>query len=163
MFRFLIFLGSIVAVTYAHSVGAPASACESMTPGHLVDPQTTPSPYVILLSKNSILGGESITVTIKGRDKEEFKGILLQARLGDKIVGTFDVDPADTNVQTIDCPKGERNAVTHKNAENKSEVSVRWIAPPDLVGEVVFKLTVVKEFKTFWVAQSSSPLSIHRQ
>ncbi|XP_046737770.1 putative defense protein Hdd11-like [Diprion similis] len=163
MFRFLIFVGSIVAVTYAYSVGAPAHVCETMMPGHGVDPQTTPSPYDILLSKNSILGGESVTVTVKGHDQELFKGILIQARLGDQIVGTFDVDPADTKVKTIDCPKGERNAVTHKNAKNKSEVSVKWVAPADLVGNVVFKVTVVKEAIIFWVAQSSSTLSVRRQ
>ena len=75
-----------------------------MTPRHHVDPQKTPFPYNINLSKSKIRPGDSIEVTIQGKTADDtFKGLLVEARVGDTAVGTFDVSPSSQYIQLRDC------------------------------------------------------------
>ncbi|XP_046737773.1 putative defense protein Hdd11 [Diprion similis] len=160
MFRLFLLIASVVAVAQGFSAGAPPAVCEDLTPKHHTDPQAGPSPYKISINKNSINPGEEVKVTIEGINGEKFKGFLVQARQGKEILGSFPLDPNDKEAQTIDCPKGEKNAVTHKNSDEKSKMTFSWIPPPEFSGTVVFKATIVKDGGTFWVGQTSSNLSI---
>lgn len=75
-----------------------------MTPRHHVEPQKGSFPYDIILSKNKIKAGDSIEITIKGKSAEDvIKGLLVQARVGDTQVGTFDTSPSSQYIQLRDC------------------------------------------------------------
>lgn len=69
--------------------GAPVKSCKTMIPAHNGIPsQRTQAPYSIDVKK--IEGKSSYSVVIKGYTKEDkIKGYLLQARLGDRIIGNF--------------------------------------------------------------------------
>lgn len=91
----------------AYSKGAPAGACEDMTPQHHVDPQKSKAPYDFLLSKSSIKAGDTIQVTIKGKTaNDKIKGLLVQARVGNSPIGKFSVPSNSAYVQTVDCGNG---------------------------------------------------------
>lgn len=47
-------------------------------------------------------------MTLAGINGAEFKGFLVQARTGNKVVGSFDVDGTNEKAQTIDCPNGKK-------------------------------------------------------
>lgn len=90
-----------------YSNGAPAEECSSMTPRHHVDPQKSAAPYDFIIDKKFIRAGESVTVTLKGRSNDDdFKGLLVQARVGDTPIGVFDVSPSRQFIQTLDCGSG---------------------------------------------------------
>lgn len=94
-------------IVQAYSSGAPIEECGTMTPRHHVDPQTGPSPYDIILSKKSIRSGDTIDITIRGRTNNDlFKGLLVQARVGDTPIGRFDVNQNREYIQTLDCGSG---------------------------------------------------------
>lgn len=75
-----------------------------MTPRHHVDPQKSAFPYNIILSKNKIRAGDIIEITIQGKTPDDtLKGLLVQARVGDTAVGSFDVSPSSQYIQLRDC------------------------------------------------------------
>nr|AIC33904.1 defensin [Antheraea pernyi] len=158
MFAYIVAVVSALALTSAYPTGAPSSTCVSMRPGHLAEPQPHPGPYSITTPVNTMKAGDSIEVTISGNTPEDFfRGILLEARQGDKIVGTWTVN--DDFSQLLDC--GEPgNAVTHANSVDKLTVSYLWTAPEDLEGDAVFLVTIVKVYETFWVALPSAPVKV---
>ncbi|CAH1388792.1 unnamed protein product [Nezara viridula] len=154
----LVTLLAAVAVR-AFPTGVPPSVCESMMPGHGVPPQTSPSPYDIIIEKTNLQRGQSTKITIKGQKDATFRGIFVQAR-GDKDtpIGRFTV--SDNDGKLLDCGEGEENAVSHINASDKKEITVVWTAPKDYKGEVIIYLTTVKVFDIFWVKQKSAPITI---
>lgn len=78
-----------------------------MTPRHHVDAQTGPAPYDIILDKKNIRAGETVAITIRGRGRDDaFKGLLVQARVGDTPIGIFDVDQSRQYVQVLNCDGG---------------------------------------------------------
>ena len=58
----LLMLALVASEVHGYPVGAGNSACagSNMVPGHGVDPQTTPAPYIIELSQNEYCPGEKI-------------------------------------------------------------------------------------------------------
>nr|Q765V4.1 RecName: Full=Putative defense protein Hdd11-like; Flags: Precursor [Samia ricini]BAD05929.1 hypothetical protein [Samia ricini] len=163
MFTYVVAVASVVALTSAYPTGAPPSACFDMIPGHAADVQTVPAPYTITTAVSSVKAGHSIDVVISGKTPEDkMAGILLEARQGDKIVGTWTVSPDDTFSQPLNC--GEpNNAVTHKmhaKELDRQTVSYPWTAPKDLEGDVVFKVTIVKSYAVFWVGIESAPVKV---
>ena len=87
-----------------YSSGAPAGQCGDMTPKHGVDGQRGQMPYDIILSKKSIRSGDTVDVTIKGRKNDDlFKGLMVEARVGNEPIGKFDVSQSRQYIQTLDC------------------------------------------------------------
>lgn len=83
MFQNTLYLVSIcVVITYCNAFksGAPTSVCVSMVPEHGVPPKPLPSPYTLTVDKTKIKPGDNVTVTIKAKGKDTFKGFMLQAR-----------------------------------------------------------------------------------
>lgn len=160
---------ALVAVN-AYSGGAPPDVCEDMIPKHPVPPQKTQMPYTVKVDKDSVQPGQTVKITISGR--EGFKGLLMQVRQGKKntAVGQFVVRDTDKYIKTINCGQGRQvifdsiiyrveriikffvpqfkgfhlnnimnvlqNAATHKNNENKNNLTVEWKAPRDVKGTV---------------------------
>nr|Q0Q029.1 RecName: Full=Putative defense protein 1; Short=DFP-1; Flags: Precursor [Antheraea mylitta]ABG72705.1 putative defense protein [Antheraea mylitta] len=163
MFAYIVAVVSALALTSAFPTGAPRSACFDMIPGHFANPKLEPAPYTITTPISAVKGGNSVEVTISGKTPEDtMRGILLEARQGDNIVGTWTVPPGDDFSQPMNC--GEpNNAVTHKRhseSADKQTVSYVWTAPSDLEGDVVFMVTIVKDYSNFWVRQTSAPVKI---
>jgi hypothetical protein len=97
-------LVALLPLALAYSGGAPDSECTTMTPRHHVDPQKTPFPYNIVLSKTQLKAGETIKVTIQGKTAEDtIKGLIVQARVGDTPVGSFDTTPSSQYIQLLNC------------------------------------------------------------
>ena len=89
---------------YSYSAGAPEGACGDMTPQHHVDPQESTPPYKLLLTSN----GDKVHVTIKGNGAgDTIKGFMVQARLGDKPIGKFEVPTTSRkHAQPLSCSGG---------------------------------------------------------
>lgn len=140
----LIVISFAVAKCLATPNGAPPAACESMTPSHGFEAQTTISPYQLRTMQKTVKGGETITVeifsTVVG---ESFKGFLLQARTESvdyEIVGEFlENEDEATPFSFRNCSTGIRNAVTHSNNDPKDRISFIWRAPENFEGPVRFR------------------------
>lgn len=153
----------VIATAQAYSGGAPADVCEDMIPKHPAQPQRSAMPYTVKVSKDSATAGDTIKITLSG--KEGFKGFLIQVRQGRKNIptGKFIVADKDKYVKTINCGEGQQvifemfrqfieflvpdfkrffpvnmlqNAATHKNSELKNNLSIDWQVPADLKGTV---------------------------
>ncbi|CAH0388604.1 unnamed protein product [Bemisia tabaci] len=149
----LLWLCALVAVSFGYKTGAPASQCESMTPGHKDSkPQTSPNPYTVTVTKNKITPGEKISLRIRGLndEKEILRGFLIQGRHNNIPVGKF---TSSLSLKLLDCAGGKQNAATHSSVANRTGVSMFWTAPTDVTTPMVvnFVATVVKDYKTYWV------------
>ncbi len=73
----LFFLYLYLPICNAYSTGAPDSRCISQVPGHWVSAQTTPSPFLIQISHDTVQEGGFLYVNLTGaRDQPGFKGIM---------------------------------------------------------------------------------------
>ncbi|XP_063702426.1 putative defense protein Hdd11 [Culicoides brevitarsis] len=159
----LLVLSSSAVLINAYSKGAPKEACGDMVPQHHVDPQSTPAPYELNLSKNHIKAGETIQITLKGKEaKDKIKGLLVQARVGQTPIGKFSVPANNPHVQAINCGNGAYDALTHTKiqGDGPQSVSFSWTAPKELAETVTFYYTVALNGGVFWVAQTSEKLSV---
>ena len=75
-------------------------------------------------------------------------------------VGSFIVSGDDVSYMT--CGRGIHNSITHRKATSKTSVQAQWMAPSDFEGEVIFRFTFLKEYKTFWVGAESDRVRISR-
>ncbi|XP_047544731.1 putative defense protein Hdd11 [Vanessa atalanta] len=155
----------LVVVAYAegYSVGAPESACKDMIPRHPVPPQKKASPYIITTSTKEVKAGTPMQVTISGKTANDtIRGIMLQARAGDKIVGTFKVDPNHPLAQTMNCGV-DGDTVTHKKHEHKDDqqtVTFTWTPPADFNDIIKFRATIALNGAVFWVGEESAPIKV---
>ncbi|XP_055548249.1 putative defense protein Hdd11-like [Wyeomyia smithii] len=145
------------------SAGAPTDACGDMIPQHHTDPQKSAAPYKINLAKKQIKSGEGVTVTVQGNSaKDTIKGLLCQARVGETPVGSFDVPPNNSFIQTIDCGKSKRSAVTHKKITTApNSISFNWVAPRGLSENVRMTCTIALNGGVFWVKEQSTDLKVN--
>lgn len=105
-FKVIVLLVALIGSASCYSAGAPDSECGSMTPRHHVEPQRSNFPYSIVLSKNQIRAGETVSVTIKGKSADDtFKGFIAQARIGSSStpIGSFDASPSSQHAQLKNC------------------------------------------------------------
>ncbi|XP_064101045.1 putative defense protein [Macrobrachium nipponense] len=119
-------------------------ACNSMTPGHGFQPQSSPPPFQLVANRD---GDGKFTVTLSTLDGTQFEGFFIQARnQNDVQVGAF--HDADPTARIIECPPG--CAVQHDGEQKRTQVSARW-DPLTYRGPVQFRATVVQGFKTYWI------------
>lgn len=95
-------LAVLAAPAWGFSAGAPEGTCGTMTPKHLqFVKQATQAPYSVKLSSTAVNAGGEIQVTLAGNSAaDKFKGFMLQAREGDKPIGTWTVHG---DAQTLNC------------------------------------------------------------
>ncbi|KAL0848994.1 hypothetical protein ABMA28_013376 [Loxostege sticticalis] len=153
---------ALVAYAQAYSSGAPEGSCDDMIPRHPVDPQKSKAPYTITTSTKVVKAGTPMEVVISGKDASNtIRGLLLQARQGDKPVGTFAVQPNDY-FQLINCGT-PGNAVTHKKHDDKQDkqtVAFTWTPPAGLNDDVKFRATIAYNGAVFWVGVESAPVKV---
>ncbi|XP_045458716.1 putative defense protein Hdd11 [Melitaea cinxia] len=162
-FPYIATILAVVTCAHGFSSGAPQSVCQHMTPGHPVSPQESQSPYVITTSTKEVKAGHSMTVTISGKTANDtIRGLMVQARVGNNIVGTFDVDPNDPLITSLKCT-ADGDTVTHKSHDysyDRQTVILKWNAPADLNDVIVFRVTIVFNISVFWVGIESAPVKI---
>lgn len=113
-----------------HSSGAPTSVCSSMVPDHRgTAPQTGLNPYTVKLHK-STSKQDIIKITLASHSVNDmFRGFLIQVRApgGNKTFGEFKHDSEE--LQTLDCFRMRKSAITHSSNGLKMSVSVQWTPP----------------------------------
>ncbi|KAG5883230.1 hypothetical protein JTB14_011422 [Gonioctena quinquepunctata] len=152
----IIVLLSTIACSHAFSGGAPVGTCDDMTPKHPVDPQKSPLPYKISVSKNEIKAGDAVDIVISGK---QFKGFLLQVRKGDKAVGQFQIPDNDKYAKAITCHGANKSGATHKNSEAKNNFKLTWKAPKE-TGKYTVYATVAEDGGTFWARKPTELISV---
>ncbi|XP_073941502.1 reeler domain-containing lethal (2) 34Fc [Choristoneura fumiferana] len=162
-FTYLVVVVSAVAFADAYSAGAPEGACQDMIPRHPVAPQKSPAPYTITTSTKVVKAGTPMEVVISGKGPSNtMRGLLLQARQGDKIVGKFTLPPNDRFAQLINCGESG-NAVTHKKHDEKDDkqtVAFTWTPPAGFNDEIKFRATIAYNGAVFWVGVESAPVKV---
>jgi len=163
MLRLLVPMLAVVYVQ-AYGTGAPVTACSDQVPaGHGVVAQTSPFPYDVTPSAETVMVGKTVEITIRDADQGFFKGFFVQARLA--------LDPdsppaqgrfrADSRYKLVSCGGNEDSAITHKNNDDKRMITVNWEAPEYLAGKsVIFRVTLVKNKETFWVGHQTTEVRV---
>merc|ERR1719450_458934 len=146
-----------------HGTGAPPSQCDSMTPGHGPQPQTSNPPYQVTVSSSKVSPGGQLTVELQPTGSGTFKGFLLEARSveDDSIIGSFVT--VNNDGKYVNCGNKPQTAVTHVNNSPKSSVQVKWTAPSDFVGSVKLLATFVQDYSTFWVKVPSNNIEVVKE
>lgn len=138
--------------------GAPAAACDNMTPNHSGTAQTGASPYTIIPSAQTYQCGQSITVTLAATGGNNFRGFLCQARTNvasySSTVGTL----AQTGSVTMNQNCGTGRALTHSENGDKAAAMFTWTPSADH-GSVKIVCTFVQVKTTYWVKQESVALT----
>ncbi|CAH1788474.1 unnamed protein product [Owenia fusiformis] len=156
----LMVLTVALTITYGYPSGAPPQACGTMTPGHHVEAQTSPAPYSTNISQTSYKGGDTITVTLTQTGKNNFVGFMIEARRADfrekqdEIIGFF----TPVNGTRLACNGTLGNALTHSEQAPHGPLTVIWTAPAKAQGHLVFKVTYLQDFSTFWIDTESPVL-----
>lgn len=140
----LLVLGFTVNVIFAFPYDAPDSQtiCDLMTPSHSAAPQTSASPFHLVVSKAFAEGGEIIQVEIKPDEGRSFKGFCIQAWSKEnppQVVGEFlAVEGEQTPFNFRRYGVENSNAVTHFDNKLMQNVVFDWRAP-DFEGAVTFQ------------------------
>ncbi|XP_050675501.1 putative defense protein Hdd11 [Leptidea sinapis] len=163
MFKYLCVALALALGAEAYSSGAPESACKDMIPRHPVDAQKSPAPYVVTTSSKVVKAGEQIQVTVTGKSPSDtVRGLMMQARAGDKPVGTFTIDSTNKLVRLMKCDNNG-DTVTHKKhdaTDDKQSVTLTWTAPKNFNEIVKFRATIALNGAVFWVGVESAPVKI---
>lgn len=128
LFRVFVTIALVCAIpsAYSYSSGAPEQACGDMIPRHQVAPQTSEAPYKLTLSNDKLTASsdEKITIKVHGNSGgNTIKGFMIQARIGDKPVGKFEVPiKSKKHVQLLNCSGGSgvsKDYILTANDHNK--------------------------------------------
>ncbi|XP_059169379.1 putative defense protein [Physella acuta] len=127
------------------------SSCATLVPGHGVTPQASTPPYYLTITPTSYTPDQPVTVTLGG-NPNTFKGFMIQARRADglssELLGYF-----STDMGTRQACNGR--ALVHSDNSSKANKTFNWIPPKYSVGNVVFRVTIVQNVRTFWADSSS--------
>jgi len=160
----------LVGLSVAYPTGPPvdqAGLCEHMEPtGHInnnsvmYDVQPQPLPYEMLTSTVGACFNKSRTVTIMFNTTKKdwyFEGFFAQVVKGSdntKNYGTFEAIAGDDYTAAIKCFNNEKSAIAQKKKAHFWSRKFTWTAPSDLEEDVKLRFTMVKNVRTFWVAQT---------
>lgn len=122
--------------------GAPASACQSLMPGHNVAQQFSSAPFSVNPMNLVIEQGKVLQLNISSQFADKpIGGFIIQARnvnATDKIIGRF-LPSADGLYRLMNCTGGLGNSATHVSPAPKDSITLLWKAPRHFVGSVFFK------------------------
>lgn len=134
----LLSIFSLIAPSLSYGSGAPSVACEKMIPDHGPPPQTSPSPYKVVLNKKMLSVHEPLEITLTSKSGQDiFVGFLVQVRMNltgqpEKPYGGF-VEGDDDNARLLACSNIPDNAMTHNSNKPKKVVKVHWM--PQMPGK----------------------------
>ncbi|XP_064406796.1 putative defense protein 3 [Halichondria panicea] len=158
-------MSSIGLLVEGYSSGAPAGACDSLSPIHLAQPQASDVPYAISLmpfynaSDNSFTFylGRTYTLSIANATVGgTFRGFFVQARLMNDDTtraGVFaPTGPLADQSRLSSCPINT-DGVTHNSPADKDIIYFTWTAPMGNTGDIRFGFAVVETRMTYWANQ----------
>ncbi len=92
-----ILLALVVKQSWSYSAGPPQGACDTMKPNHGPDGQTSAVPYELTVDSPFADGGDTVTLTLTGKNGQSFKGFMIRAfdDSSDQGVGEFNVDSSE--------------------------------------------------------------------
>ncbi|XP_028289304.1 putative ferric-chelate reductase 1 [Parambassis ranga] len=140
---------------HGYSDGKVSVACGDMVPEHGYEPSPAPPPYNLTVDKSTFSPGDRITVSLQvaSPDPTFFRGFLIEARDAGKLtsaVGFFMLTDPDES-QLLQCGHTQGSAVSHKRSSRKTHMQVVWVSPTTPPQRVQFLLTVVQQYKVYWV------------
>jgi len=175
-FMMAVLMGSTLVACYPK--GVPADACGSMIPDHsgFAAQQSNKSvPFSLIISAIDGNGTSSVpvTVTVRADKGKIFKGFMILAHAEgqdqdqdqdcnisySQSIGHFQI-PAQSHGKLVSCFNGTNNAVSHSDAEEKTEESFVWIMPVYFSGNVTFRATVLQSYSKFWTDIRSPTITI---
>ena len=128
------------------------------------------SPFHLTVDKKVLKHTESLILTIRKRPNStlypsSFKGFIVQGRNQEteETIGDFIVVDDDLYTKKMHCYDKLGSAVSHKNAELKSELTLEWKPPKlDKTTCVKFYATVLVEKKIFWVKKAINLVQVEK-
>lgn len=155
--------------TQGYGSGAPEEACASLVPAHSADggPRSTPAPFAVTPLRAGVAPGAAVAVRIESiRTGTTFKGFLLQAVDADgddsTPLGHFVDHPEEA--QPLSCRSDAEDSATHSSADEKSTLTLTWVAPADFEGRVRFRSSFVQDYATYWVrVGAAEPLHVRAE
>ncbi|KAH9495407.1 hypothetical protein Btru_016418 [Bulinus truncatus] len=138
--------------------GAPISTCLTRYPKHGAAAQTKVHPYTFKLNPTVYSANGTVQITISG---DKIKGIQMAAFLANGVseeaFGQF--SNLGSKLKAFTCfGEMKDNMVTHSHDHGVTSLTFTWTAPNRNVGNIVFKTTIVRDYKEFWV-DISTPLN----
>ncbi|XP_022622491.1 ferric-chelate reductase 1 [Seriola dumerili] len=156
------------------SNGKVGVACGDMAPQHGYEPSPDPPPYSITVDKPTFRPGDNITVTLRvapsssssspsSADHTFFRGFLIEARDAGKLdlpaVGFFILtDPRQS--QLLQCGHTQGSGLSHNGGTKKTQVQAVWEPPDTPPQKVQFLVTVVHDYKVYWVRIAGPVVSL---
>ncbi|XP_076472946.1 putative ferric-chelate reductase 1 [Babylonia areolata] len=145
----------------AYPTGAGKQACALQSPQvcHKGSPQTSASPYSLVVKDNVYSPGTPVNVTVQVTNGgTPFKGFLVGAHrvAGNttEYLGSF----ANTSESQPQCGDNGNTGVTHTDPSEKQSVVLVWTPPSSGQDDIVFTGAVVQSFSTYWVNLTSGVL-----
>ncbi|XP_067434329.1 putative ferric-chelate reductase 1 isoform X2 [Thunnus thynnus] len=163
-FLLVVLTGCVDPVT-GYSNGKVSVACGDMVPQHGHDPSPDPPPYSITVDKSSFSPGDHITVSLQVASSNHtfFRGFLMEARDAGKphspAVGSFILTDLHES-QLLRCGHTQGSGVSHRRSSRKTQVQAVWESPKSPPQRVQFLVTVVHEYKVYWVKIAGPVVSL---
>ena len=158
---------------YCYPAGPPTSVCFSKIPmhrdkktGEVIPPQTSPSPFKIIVNATSYKPGDVINIKIDTDNAETFKGLFLQVRAvkkskDDKVrsvpIGSY--RRVIENTKIIGCDVAV-DTITHKDPYVKYLTEMNWVAPLLVKNDVIVRATILANFSTYWTNVKSDVIRL---
>ncbi|XP_068235370.1 putative defense protein 3 [Palaemon carinicauda] len=153
-------LATLFVTSKAYPDHVPDSACGWMSPWHepYDEPQSGPAPYKFKIYYPHVMTNMTVPLCIIGA--EPFKGMMIQAQDGEgNAIGSWITD--SERIQTLNCTY-EDDTITHASKNHKQILALKWRAPMDFQGQVVFRGAIVKSYSTFWTDIVSDTFKVHK-
>ncbi|XP_041824125.1 putative ferric-chelate reductase 1 isoform X2 [Melanotaenia boesemani] len=159
------FLLALIDSVRCYSSGKVSVACGNMVPQHGYKPRQDSPPYRFSLDKSTFSPGDRITVSLQTASSRPifFRGFLIEARdaanLNSPAVGFFKLtDSHEARLLTCDHTQG--SALSHKGSSRKTYIQAVWVSPQNPPPVVQFLVTVVQEYKVYWVWTADPVVSL---
>ncbi|XP_026218519.1 putative ferric-chelate reductase 1 isoform X2 [Anabas testudineus] len=158
------FTACVVPVT-GYSNGKVYAACGEMVPQHGYEARPDPAPYSITVDKSTFSYGDNITVSLQVASSTVtfFKGFLIEARDAGNLsllAGGFFILTDPRRSQLLQCGQTQGSGVSHRSSAKKTHMQAVWQSPKNPPQRVQFLVTVVHEYKVFWVRIASPVVSL---
>jgi len=136
-----------------------------MKPRHGFAPQPGDPPVELVMDQYQMDADQYLRVTL--RSKRAFKGFLLRAeseksnQTGSWYIPYLEDNSYLSESRYLHCRGGQQNAVTHSGrTATMFVVSFQWKPPSNFQGRVVFRATVVVNYRLFWVDITAAPVVV---
>ncbi|XP_017269555.1 ferric-chelate reductase 1 [Kryptolebias marmoratus] len=161
----LLALTGFVVTVSGYSRGQVGVSCRDLVPQHGYEPSQDSPPYSLTVDRSTFSPGDQITVslTVASSSSIYFKGFLIEARdassLNSPAVGFFNL--TETNeAQVLKCGQNQGSALSHKDSSRKTHIQAVWVSPRNTPSRVQFLVTVVQEYKVYWVRIAGPVVSL---